>query len=82
MSREIAASKAREQLGELLNLAAFGKVRVVLTRRGRKLAALIPIADLELFERLEEAYQDQLAAQHAEHAAEGAKSRLDRQSAR
>ena len=34
--------------------ASFGKERIVLTRRGRDLAALVPIEDLELLEQLED----------------------------
>ena len=52
---EIPASKAREQLSELINQVAYGKEPVVLTRRGKKLVAIIPIEDLERIEEIEEA---------------------------
>lgn len=45
--------KARDQLSEIINRAAYGKERIALTRRGRKLAAIVPIEDLELLESLE-----------------------------
>jgi len=52
---ECPASKAREQLSDLINQAAYAKERVVLTRRGKKLAAIVPIEDLELIEAMEDA---------------------------
>jgi len=33
--------------------AAYGKERLVLTRRGKPLAALVPLEDLELIEEIE-----------------------------
>ena len=38
-----------------VNRAAFGGERVVLTRHGKRVAAVVPIADLELLESLEDA---------------------------
>ena len=38
-----------------MNRAAFGGERVVLTRHGKRVAAVVPIADLELLESLEDA---------------------------
>jgi prevent-host-death family protein len=54
MADEIPASQARGDFAEVINRAAYGKRRVVLTRRGKKLAAVIPVEDLELLERLED----------------------------
>lgn len=51
---EYPASQAREQLSELISKAAYGKERVILTRRGKKLVAIVPIEDLELIEQLED----------------------------
>ena len=47
-------SNARERLAEVLNRVAFAKDRVRITRRGRAIAAVVPIEDLELIERLED----------------------------
>jgi prevent-host-death family protein len=47
-------SNARERLAEILNRVAFAKDRVRITRRGREIAAVVPIEDLELLERLED----------------------------
>jgi prevent-host-death family protein len=45
--------EARERFSEVVNEAAFGKQRVVLTRHGKEIAALIPISDLQVFHELE-----------------------------
>lgn len=49
---EIPSAEARKQLAELINRVAYGKERVVLTRHGRAVAALVPIEDLSLIERV------------------------------
>ncbi len=46
--------KARDEFSDLVNRAAYGKERVVLTRRGKPLAAVVPLEDVELLERLED----------------------------
>lgn len=47
--------EARENFAELVNQAAYGKNRVLLTRRGKTLAAVVPIQDLEdLIKKAEE----------------------------
>ena len=48
--------KAREQFSEVLNKSAYGKERVVLTRRGRDLVAVVPIEDMHLLEKLEDRF--------------------------
>jgi len=50
----ISTVKAREQLSTVINRAAFGKERVVLTRRGKEVAAVVPIEDVKLLEELED----------------------------
>lgn len=39
--------EARENFSDLINKAAYGNQRVVLTRRGKALAAVIPLNDLD-----------------------------------
>lgn len=51
---KVSAAEARNEFSEILNRASFGKERIVLTRRGKDLAAIVPIEDLELLERLED----------------------------
>jgi prevent-host-death family protein len=48
-------SEARESFSTTVNLVAFGGERVVLTRHGRRVAAVVPIEDLDLLESLEDA---------------------------
>jgi prevent-host-death family protein len=50
----ITTGKAREQLSNVINRAAFGKERIVLTRRGKEIAAVVPIEDVKLLEELED----------------------------
>jgi prevent-host-death family protein len=51
---KISTAEARNEFSEILNRASFGKERIVLTRRGKDLAAVVPMEDLELLERLED----------------------------
>ena len=48
-------SDVRGSFSTTVNRAAFGGERVVLTRHGKRVAAVVPIADLELLESLEDA---------------------------
>jgi prevent-host-death family protein len=50
----ISTVEAREQFSEIVNRAAYGKERVILTRRGKALAAIVPIEDVKLIEELED----------------------------
>ncbi len=51
----VSTGDARDRFSEILNRAAFGKERVVLTRRGKPLVALVPMEDIEALEALEDA---------------------------
>lgn len=51
---KITTAEARKEFSEIINRAAYGKERIVVTRRGKKLVALIPIEDLEELEELED----------------------------
>ena len=48
----ISVADARSDLADLLNRVAYGKERLVITRHGRELAALVPVEDLQLASRL------------------------------
>ena len=48
------ASKARQGFSDTINRAAYGKERVVVRRRGKDIAAVVPIDDLRLLEELED----------------------------
>ena len=53
-SGHVSVSEAREAFAELVNRAAYGHERVRVVRRGRPVAAIVPIEDVELLERLED----------------------------
>jgi prevent-host-death family protein len=48
----VSVAEARSGLADLLNRVAYGKERLVVTRHGRQLAAIVPIEDLDLLDRL------------------------------
>lgn len=45
---------ARQQFSDIVNRSAYGKERIVLTRRGKEVVALVPIEDLNLLEEIED----------------------------
>lgn len=51
---ELSVAEAREQFSEAINRAAYGKERIVVTRRGKPLAAIVPIEDMEAMEAIED----------------------------
>ena len=52
--KNITTVEARNKFSKFVNRVAFGKERMVLTRRGEKVAALVPMEDLSLIRELEE----------------------------
>jgi prevent-host-death family protein len=54
MSTEFSFSDARNQLTDIANQVAFRGKRVIITRQGRKLIAIVPIEDLETLEAIED----------------------------
>ncbi len=61
----INVSKAREEFPELIDRAANGKERTIVSRRGKDLAALVPIEDLRLLERLAREEMDRIDLEDA-----------------
>ena len=57
----LAASKAREEFANTLDRVAHRGERVVLHRRGKEVAALVPMADLELIRRIEDKLDNEAA---------------------
>lgn len=55
------ASRARTELADTLNRVAYGGERIVLHRRGKDLAALVPLADLELLRAIEDEIDNEAA---------------------
>ena len=50
---DISAAEARKHLSEILNRVAYTKERVVLTRHGNQIAAIVPLEDLDLLTQLQ-----------------------------
>lgn len=46
----ISTSDAKEEFSELINRVAHDKERIILTRRGKEIAAIIPIDDLHFLQ--------------------------------
>jgi len=46
----VATTEAKDQFIELVNRVAHGKERIILTRRGKEIAAIIPMEDLALLQ--------------------------------
>jgi prevent-host-death family protein len=53
--------EARDHFSDVINRAAYGKERVVLTRRGKDLVAVVPIEDVRVLEALEDKIDIQAA---------------------
>ena len=50
----VSTSKVREGLSDTINRVAYGGERVLLERRGKPVAAIVSVEDLELLVRLED----------------------------
>ncbi|MDQ1012256.1 prevent-host-death family protein [Streptomyces sp. V4I23] len=60
MAYEIPVTQARAELAELINRVVYGGERVVVTRHGKPLVALVSAADLERLESEREAAEEQV----------------------
>jgi prevent-host-death family protein len=63
MAYEIPVTQARAELADLINRVVYGSERVVVTRHGKPLVALVSAADLQRLEeldRLEQPTEDQV----------------------
>ncbi|MGS2586594.1 type II toxin-antitoxin system Phd/YefM family antitoxin [Streptomyces hebeiensis] len=58
MAYEIPVTQARAELAELINRVVYGGERVVVTRHGKPLVALVSAADLERLEGEREAAEE------------------------
>ena len=68
-------SKARAGFLVAVNRAAEGKERSIIYRRGNDVAAIIPIEDLRLLERLAQEEMDRVDLEHARAALKEAKEK-------
>ncbi|MBA4170619.1 MAG: type II toxin-antitoxin system Phd/YefM family antitoxin [Chloroflexi bacterium] len=60
-SGHVSVSEARQNFAELVNRAAYRGERVLVARRGRPIAAIVPIEDVEFLERYEDEMDLKLA---------------------
>jgi prevent-host-death family protein len=61
MTDRISVARVRDDLAETLNQVAYRGDRLVIERRGKDVAALVPIKDLELIEALEDRIDEEAA---------------------
>ncbi len=54
MNKTITTGDARKNFADIVNTVAYGKEPVVLTRRGKEIAALISIEELQLLQKIED----------------------------
>ncbi len=70
----LTVSKAKAEFADVVNRAVRAKERTVLSRRGKGVAAVVPIEDLRLLESLTQAEMDRQDIEDARKAlAEGGK---------
>jgi prevent-host-death family protein len=50
--KQITTAQARKHMAELLNRAAYGGERFVVTRHGKGMVAIVPLEDVTLLDRL------------------------------
>lgn len=62
MAYEIPVTQARAELADLINRVVYGGERVVVTRHGKPLVALVSAADLERLEALPESDEEQVVS--------------------
>jgi prevent-host-death family protein len=60
MAYEIPVTQARAELADLINKVVYGGERVVVTRHGKPLVALVSAADLERLEELDRPAEEQV----------------------
>jgi len=51
---KMATSEARDNFTELINRAAYSGERTVIRRRGKGMAAIVPMEDFDLLEKVED----------------------------
>ncbi len=66
VTRQMNSGEARDELPDLVARAAYRNERTVIAKRGRPLAALISMNELELLDRLLEDHQDRVDAEAAD----------------
>ncbi|MYW17822.1 type II toxin-antitoxin system prevent-host-death family antitoxin [Streptomyces sp. SID2955] len=62
MAYEIPVTQARAELADLINRVVYGGERVVVTRHGKPLVALVSAADLERLDALDAQAEEQVVS--------------------
>jgi prevent-host-death family protein len=75
--RKITTGQARNTFSDVVNEAAFGQRRVLLTRHGKNIAAVVPISDVELLCELERLIDVEEARKALADAKEGGTTTLE-----
>ncbi|MBI3749242.1 MAG: type II toxin-antitoxin system Phd/YefM family antitoxin [Chloroflexi bacterium] len=57
----ISVSEARETFADVVNRVAYRNERVLVTRRGKPVAAIIPVEQVEFLERAEDEFDIRMA---------------------
>lgn len=55
------STQARSEFADILNRVAYRKERIVLHRRGKNVAVLVPIEDLKLLKKIEDQMDNEAA---------------------
>lgn len=55
MNQNLSSAEARNCFPDLVNQATYAKKRTVITKRGKRVAAIVPIEDLDYLQSLEDA---------------------------
>ncbi len=61
MAGKVTTAEARSNFSDLVNRVSYGGERILIDRRGKSVAAIVPLEDLELLERLEDKVDLELA---------------------
>ncbi len=62
---EVGAEELRANLSDVLSKVAYGERRVLVTRNGRPLAVILPVADAAFYADLEDAQESAMANDRA-----------------
>ena len=77
MTATITTIDAKEKFAELIDQVAHSKERVILTRRGKEIAAIIPLEDLYLLQESQDKHDLQEATDALKEARNTQVSTLD-----
>jgi prevent-host-death family protein len=63
MAHEVPVTQARAEFADLVNRVVYGGERIVVTRHGKAIVALVPAADLDRLEQLDRPEQPEHSGQ-------------------